>query len=972
MELNAGQQRAATHRDGPLKVLAGPGSGKTLVIVSKVHNLVNNGVPPRSILCMTFTEKAAEEMRSRLYDMDIYDVWVGTMHSLCLDILKENPITTGITENTIVFSERARLAWCIRNIHSMDMDTDVVNLERNIPDICSKMLKAVLLTKRELISYERLQEYIQDAPAGRLAQISKLYRAYDAHKNAHNIIDYEDMISDTIEYLNSRPGMLHKYHQQYSHILVDEFQDNNYAQFLLVKILAQSGNITVVGDDDQSIMGFQGAFNGIFSEFDYVYPDAEHVTLNVNYRCSGNIASLASGLLEADPRRTPKDMHANNKPGEPVHLVAAHDEAAERQFVAKTILESDTPYDNVAILCRTNDACQKFAEVLRAQGIPVTLLNQGDITQNAITAEVLALLTIADSPETSGIQICHILKMRGIYEYNIRAINIQAQRYRRNNPDSPTDGVMISLGEGLHLDQDMLIQEIYQRLQDMAKAARSETLLDTLHSIMMTYTDVYKTNANRNDADAARNRAILNGIYDTAKDYTRHYPHERLADFVRYLGMAGDITHDVDVRSDSVRIMTIHKSKGREFDTVFATGLYDDNIPGKRRTDDFEIPHKLLKGKGRERDPDAAHAQDMRNLLYVAATRAMHMLYLTYPMHAGSSNKERKISSLLNMDDATISYSKYNGHMAPGHTDAELGRIQEEACRAILESRPRAAIAHIVEMAHVLDQDIRSSLDIDTYTIKKRSPKHAAPLVDPKTLTLSVTDIQTYQKCPLQFKYGKILKIPQKPAIHLTKGSAVHAALEWAATEKKAGRRPDICDIVQRVKDALEPSRIMYDDIEYHTTESTIEDIVNNYISWEDKSANTLIDIEKNFHVTIGGIRYSGKIDRIETNPQGMYEIVDYKTGKRKETKKNVPKLPQANIYAYAIQDMYGSLPAKFSLYYVEDESTRTYNITKESLKAGLDIIQECVDDIKQERFEPTAGFHCNFCSYKNICPAAK
>ena len=995
MEPNKEQEQAISRLEGPLKVLAGPGSGKTLVIVEKVAGLVAGGVPEEAVLCMTFTEKAAEEMRRRLYDRGIRNVWVGTMHALCLDILKENSVTTGITDGTVVFTDLALLAWCVRNIRDVGIDTDVVSLDRSLQRTCNSMLTAVRRAKRELISMDAIREYAgsgePDASKKRLTQMAKLYAAYDMHMKRENVIDYEDMVAYTVKHLKANSRMLEAYSERYRYVLVDEFQDNNYAQFLLAKLLARSGNLTVVGDDDQSIMGFQGAFDGIFEEFDDAYPNAKSVTLKTNYRCSGNIAALAARLLEADPDRIPKRMRTPNADGEPVEVVAASNEAAERQFVAEAIRELDVPYGSVAVLCRTNRACQEFAGALRARGIPAVLVSRGGLGRSAVATEVLALLRIADSPETAGTQISHILKVRGIYEYNIRAINAEARRHSRKSPDTPDDGVMAALGQPLDLNQDAEIREVSEQLRDMAAAARSADLLDVLYDIMTIYSDAYKKNANDQGPDAARNLAILNGIYDIAKDYVRHYPRERLSDFIEYLDMADDRalknSEDVSV-GDEVSVMTIHKSKGKEFDAVFVTGLYDEVMPGKRRPDKFEIPPGLLKGKGREREPDAAHIREMRNLLYVAMTRAKKTLYLTYPLQAKKSVKEREPSRFLEeMRVKDYSGARFSIYEKPAYAASasgdplgvEMGRVQEEACKAIRESRPQAAVRSVVEMARVLhemnggeDFDVRRILDVDPAELGERSLRAKVPLVDRKTLTLSASSIGTYQDCPLKFKYRKVLGIPERPTIYFRKGSAAHAAMEWAAKERMAGRQPDEVGMARVAQEKLEPARRMFPDSEYRRAESAMGDILKYYTEWETRSENILEGAEVKFETVIGGIRYRGKIDRIEKNPRGEYEIVDYKTGTgTPESKKNMPKIPQANIYAAAAREKYGSLPAKFSLVYVGRRAVREYHVTEESLKAGLDIVRECAEDIVKEKFEPNPeDYRCSRCSYQGFCPA--
>ncbi len=1016
MERDASQEKAISYMDGPLRVIAGPGSGKTRVVVHKVANLVKSGIPEESIMCVTFTEKAAGEMRKRLYNMGIKNVHASTIHSLCLKMLKENPITTGITENTAVFSEMAKLVWCVRNLDDFGIDEAVINLGSNPGEKLLKMIEVVRLAKRELISADELAEYLQthepedpaeQAAHARLTELVKLYRHYDNYKTQKDLIDYDDMLALAVRHLKHNDIMRQMYQNRYRYVLVDEFQDNNYAQFLFATLLAESGQITVVGDDDQSIMGFQGAFDGIFDEFNAAYPDVKTIPLNKNRRCSGNISAVSLQLLQAGEDREVKELFTENPDGEPVRVVMAADEASEREFVAKKILElaaGDTPYHEMAILCSTNAACKEFAKTLRSHKIPVAIVEQDRIMLNPTISEVVALLRIAVSPRTAGREVSYVLAARGIHEDIIQAINRRAKgRARSNGLDSCDDCVFAEVSKCSGTSQDAHIQEIVRRFEDMKDEARSSNLLELLYKIMTDYSDAYQKNANDSGYDSARNVRFLNELYDVAKDYLRYYRGERLSDFIDYLDTAGD---DIPVDSDTddsntddsapedsyVSVLTIHKSKGKEFKTVFVSGVYEGGIPKGYRTEEIEIPRQLLKGKGRMQDPEEVHLRVQRNLLYVAMTRAMNALYVIVPGQAKTSSKARKPSRFLEQiefeTNPRIEVSEYGDAAVAAledtvmqhPLDAAKSQIQENACKAVLESRPQAAIRSIVQLAkvlHIQDGNNEDSFDLDAVldvrpdeVLVEDISYKKKPLVDKEMLTLSATAIQTYQKCPLKFRYGKILHIPEKPTINLTKGGVIHSAIEYMECEQLAGRTPDITRAASMAREGMNSGCHITPNREYNKAESSIDKIMENYAKWEGMSTNTLVAAEKDFEIMIAGIIYKGRIDRVEQRPDGRYELVDFKTGKTVITKKAVITDPQTNIYAAAARQLYGSLPARVSLVYLEKDTSRVYEVSEESLEKGLSIIRECTEKILNEEFDPTPSFDCKFCSYKTICPA--
>lgn len=1016
MGLNEEQQAAVSHSEGQLLVRAGPGSGKTHVIIEKVNRLVARGIPPESILCMTFTERAADEMRQRL-GPSTGEVWVGTIHSLCLEILKENRVKTGTSESTVVFGGLPRLAWCFRNMNTFGIDQDIVSLEKSPIDKLTSMLKAVRLAKRELISADDLERYVRDGLAAapddealaRLGELVKVYRAYDSHKNGHNLIDYDDMVAMTVDLLERDARVLETYRKRYRHVLVDEFQDNNYAQFRLAVLLAGSGNITVVGDDDQSIMGFQGAFGGIFDEFRGAYPGHKSATLGQNYRCSGNISKLSVGLLRTESGRDTKPLVSRRPAGEWVVVTAAADEESEREFVAKTILDLGVPHGKVAVLCKTNRSCQAFARALRTRGISAALVGTGNLMRNPLVAEIMALLRIAASPETAGDSVSLVLSRRGIREYNIQAINRAAARLASGN-GTPDDGVFAALAEYPGLNQEAEVDEIARQLKGMCNESKRIGLLGTLYRIMMEYTDAYKKNANApdGDEDAAWNLAVLNKLYDVAEEYERHYYGRRLSDFVEYVELAED-PDAVDTGAEydepavgAVSVLTIHKSKGKEFDTVFVTGLRDDNIPSKPRTDDFEIPKALLKGSGRSDDPDL-HLREQRNLLYVAMTRAKNRLYLSYPKLAGDSRREREPSRFLkdveyesNPSVRAMEYEKAKASVPAVQNafDAEKSRKQEEVCKAVRESRPIAAVLGTINLAKIAHEHKESGDGGDPGTMSAlkdgvdaaaaavaaamdgdppAAGKPVNQLVHKETLTLSASGIEEYQECPLKFKYNRVLRIPSKSSVAMRKGTVIHAAMERLGDERASGHVPDVAEATRLAVEELSSSKGEYDAAEYAEASSSIENIINNYAAWDEASPNTPVDVEVEFRLAIGGIRYKGKIDRLDRSPDGGYEVVDFKTGRSIISRDKLRVSPQANIYAHAVRERYGSLPAKVSMLYpARDNKTREYAVTEESLEEGLGIVKDCGSRIVDEQFDPTPGFHCRWCPYNKICPAAK
>lgn len=1054
IKLTDEQERVVGHGGGPLLVNGGPGSGKTRVIVERVARLVSEGVArPEDIFCMTFTKKAAGEMSQRLKkiqdntlrerhngvseDRDLTKVWVGTIHSLGMDILKENSDITGVSEGTSVFDSLSRLAWCFKAADGLDIDQSVIRMNSAG---CAKILRGIQQAKRDLLSVEKIRERMShmlsgegragldrkeladlDASVKRLNELLKVYEAHEKHMADNDMIDYEGMVGRAVDLLECNESVRSRYQNAY--VIVDEFQDNNYAQFRLATLLAGSGNIMVVGDRDQSIMEFQGAYSSIFDDFEGRYPGCTKIDLEKNHRCSDNVRAVAEllkqhgtepavppaggpdgrtpagnglvGIDDAAPgvlERTHAGTPAGATPNPDIVAAVAADEATEREFVAAAIsgmIQDGTANPDVAVLCRTNAACRRFAEALQARGVLVEPGNAGIPLGDPMVAEILAMLHIAASPETSGSEIALALERRGIGASNIRAINCAA---RRMPADRRNDRVFEAM-RAYEGDQDMEVREIWEGLEGMHADAAKNGLPATLHDIMLKHTDAYRSNANESGYGPARNRAILGRLYGIAERYNRHYPYDALLDFVEYAkfasgAMAADpglLDSDSAEPAGGVSVLTIHKSKGKEFRNVFVTGLHSG---ANRRNEKDIIPAWALE---RHNTGDETSEQ---NMLYVAMTRAEAGLCLTCPLDAGG--KPRSPLGFLDLACSkpyvrrvVLSAAERAVPAAPDPLEARMRDVEDAACRAVRESRLKAAASRLAELSALrrmqggADADLPDILGVDARRARDILEAPPPPLVDPGSLSLSASKITTYQRCPLQFKYRYVLHVPERPAMPLDKGRIVHKALEDMGRGLVGAE-----DAIRAAQGEMERVRCSHAERDYEHARPALETAIRNYVAWEEASPvrPQKTAVEEKFEMTIGGVRYTGKIDRVESYPDGTYRIIDFKTGSSNITIRSIKqdgadrtiREPQACIYAHAAEKKYGSPPAKFVFVYVEQGSsrngctTREYDLDVESLQNGIRAIEECTQNILDEEFDAKPDRQtCRWCPYRHICPDA-
>ncbi len=1009
--LNETQQQVANHRDGALVVSAGPGSGKTFVLVSKVISLVESGVGQSSILCMTFTEKATSEMKERLEKNGITDAKVCTFHAFSREVIGDNLIESGIGQKARTFLRPLQLAWCLRNTDMFNLDPRYVKIGNDWNALYNAMLEAISRFKQETVSCEMLQEYVDSRIAAcrhdgaepddqmvqvyRLNELNKVYRAYEEYKAAENFMDFEDMVYRAVMLLRDDEVLLRGYQEKFQYVLIDEFQDNNYSQLEMVKLLGRHGNVTVVGDRDQSIMRFQGAYGEVFGDFQKTHPDSQEIKLVQNYRSTRNIIEIADQIL--GKARGGAQGRTENEDGERINVVFTDDDKAQAEYVAGTIrelvgravrrrdgTESPIGYKDIAVLSRRKTEGYRMAHELRSHGIPAVFVGNTEIRSNQVILDLVAYLKIMHSPATAGMWIFRIMRNHGISEQNVAVIYDIARRTLWEADDRRDDCVMKTMREcnGLDITQESTILEIAKYLDRLVEESRGAAIGDLVLKIAGEDSGTYKKLLERNDAG---NIQVLNKFCDMAMEYQDVFPEHGVGDFLQYLPVLNQngIETEDEGPEDAVNVMTMHKSKGKEFPVVFIPDVADRRFPTRYNERQFSLPEEL-RHDGRTGDTREEHDEEERRLFYVSATRAMNMLYIVCPerygQNVGTSKPSRFLTDLDYEANPLINLVRSAGtgqgavqsQDPNGHTVSEMQRLATEAVHDMM---PRAAVQRIVNLAYMEHHKKFGTADgfdpteiLDINMDEMVLPADAKQdTFNHKNLTLSASSIKSYERCPLQFKFNKIMHIPQHTNTALDLGSVIHGIAEEFGKKRMGGQEYGLDGGMEMFKNEwrAKPYR---GGISEDITINRTEEMLGNYLRWDRESKNTLQKTEENFRVNIGGMEFKGKIDRLEKNQDGEYEIVDYKTGKSKLSKAKARTDPQLNIYAEAIRAKHGRLPAKASLFYLELGKVVEYDITSESVEESMESITEMKNEILKENFEATPGSACRQCGYTSIC----
>ena len=1022
LSLNSEQLRAVTHGGSPLLIVAGPGSGKTRVIVERIKHLINNGMKPSEILCLTFSEKAAEEMKQRLeVNVDVSDMQIATFHSFSKDLLQDNVLLSGIGISSGVMSRPSQLVWGLKNIDTFGFKH--IEIGNNAVEVIESVIDGISTFKDELVDYHELNTYLenklkldideeQKSFLLRLSDLAKVYQKYQDFQRVKGFIDFDDMVVETAKLLRRRPDIAKKYQQKFKHIFVDEFQDNNYAQLELVKLFSSNGNVTAVGDDDQCIYRFQGAYLTNFKDFSTFFKNTTVITLNQNYRSSENIIKLADQLLDGVQDRQPKKLFSKNEEGEKILLAVCSNENSEVEFVVNTIINligktvkrrdgSNRPltYSDFVVLSRKKILGQKFAMGLKAHGIPVISVGESNLFAMPIVRDFMCYLRIANDLGRAGMELSRLLTLVGIAEHNIAEINRIAKK-KAYNDSTDVDFVFETLKEFsiLNVTQKYTLEEVVTQIDNLIKVANSESLSGLIYKIIMSISGIYKESLVSNTPEDRRNRLILKQLHRISTEFELLNPHGSLSEFITHLTLMGEFDIELEEGNefdDAVRVTTIHQSKGKEFAVVFVVDVAANKLPLRYQAKKFYVPRELSKGIKVTEDEKELYIQEERRLLFVALTRAQNMLFISYAQKYGDNMRESKPSRFLDeisyKNNPLIDLKQFAANERDSESLLVEGsriehlkmELQTMAIRSICQMNIKTAIERLIDLSKLkhyeeygttdgFDARALLNLDYDNNQLEKSIKNIRVPLINRESLKLSASKLDTYKKCPLKFKFAHILEIPTPAKTFFDLGTSVHAVVEHLARLEENGN-----EVTEKVAFELLDKEWIANSFKSETEASQAKEkareMLKTYLSWKNANPNTVVSSEQKFTITLDGIPIKGSIDRVEKTPQGEYEVIDFKTGSVSESNNSIKDNVQMNIYAIATETLYQKLPKKTSLFYLKKNKIVSNNIELSPLEEFKRTMEVKVNLILQEEFNATPTFEvCRSCDYQSICDYKK
>lgn len=950
-KLNKEQKAAITHGKGPLLIIAGAGTGKTTVITERVAHLVKSGAAkPSEILALTFTEKASTEMQERVDILMPYgytDMWISTFHGFCDRLLRDEVLAIGLSSGYSLLTKPETIQFIRNHLYEFDLDyfRPVGNPTKFIDGLVTHFsrLQDEDILPTEYLSWVKKQKAKSKEDKLEISkwkELAKAYKKYEELKAHEGYFDFGDLIAKTLLLFRKRPNVLRQYRKKFKYILIDEFQDTNYAQFELSTMLAgKNGNITVVGDDDQSIYRFRGAAVSNILQFREKFPKAKTVVLTKNYRSLAGILDASYSLIQNNnPNRLEsregidKKLKAQRKGKS--KIVLFHETRVEKEaerVVSEIVgLVKNKRYDwrDFAILVRANAHADPFVAALSYHGIPHQFLGPDKLFLQPEVVELVSYLKIL-TDQNDSTAVYQVLSMQEleIDPADLATLTTYARRKNKNLFDVIKDSDNVEISKNTRKKLTKIIEVISSQQKNLKNISSGKLLYEFL-----TEMEVMPKYINPDTEERQKATANIGMLFEKIKGYEATHVGSNVFDVVDWIELAsqmGDSPRAAEIdwtAENAVNILTIHSAKGLEFPVVFLVNLVNLRFPSINRRDQIPLPDEILKEVLPTGD---AHIQEERRLFYVGMTRACDRLYMTAADFYGESvSRPKKLSPFI--------------------------------FEALGESAQAAES----------DDNKKSKLSVQKPEETKTKKRLTHPIH-----YLSYSQIEAFKLCPLHYKLRYILGVPTAPSGSLSMGSSVHNALKEYFEKIKSGKR--------------KASRLLGKMLEENWIDEGYVSKAHERQAFE-KAKLMLIDfynedngkmpalLEHPFTVALKNngekpLRVGGKIDRVDVTGD-MIEIVDYKTGARVPTQREVDKNMQLSLYALAATQIneppLGKKPdkVKLTLWYLDEGIKLTTTRSPEDLSKAVDEVFKVRSEIEKSDFACSGHPFCRDCEYKTFC----
>jgi DNA helicase-2/ATP-dependent DNA helicase PcrA len=968
--LNREQREAVTTTEGSLLIIAGAGTGKTTVITRRIAYLIEQKLAkPSEVLALTFTEKAAGEMEERVDILVPYgyiDTWISTFHAFGNRVLQGNALDMGLPPDFKVMTRAAQILFFQQNLFAFDL-----NYYRPLSNP-TKFIEAILSfisrCKDEDISPEDYKKYVDKLkklkPAKlemtkeewkseikRQEELARVYEKYEDLKSGAGLLDFGDQVAMTLRLFRTRPKVLKSFQERFKYILVDEFQDTNWSQNELVKLLAKpKDNICVVADDDQSIYRFRGAAVSNVLEFRKKYPRAKVVTLIENYRSTQPILDSAYKLIQ---QNNPDRLEIKEKINKKLLAVRKEKGAAPKEVFAETLGEEadlvaneienlvgkrnqkSLQYKDIAILVRANSQADPFLRALNMKGIPSKFVGSQGLYERPEIRILIAFLNSIANLEDS-LQL-FTLATSELYEMPMEdAISAASFANRRGKSLHWVFSKIDELNEEIEISKKgkEIIEGIRKDLSAARELARKENAGKVLFEFLnkVGYLSALEQEGS---VEAEIKIQSIARFFDRIREFLDLASNNSIRSFIEWLEVMRSVgddprTSEFDPEIDAVNVMTIHSAKGLEFRAVFLVSLVSDQFPSRQRSEAIPLPDPLIK----ETLPTGDfHTQEERRLFYVGATRAQDHLYFTWSRDMGGKRIKKVSPFVLESLDKTISESLVS-KLSP------MQRI------SLFESNG------------------------DELVVTK---------TEPKIIKLSQAAIDDYETCAYKYRYVHVLRLPILRHHTVVYGSALHQAVAAFYRNKMQKQKMPLAELFNVFENAWISEGFLSAEHEEKRLAAG-KKVLEEFWNREKDSKELPTYIEKEFRFSLGDTLVRGRFDRVDVK-DGEVKIIDFKSTENRDQErldKDAKESIQLKVYALAYVKDYKVVPGFVGIYDLESGLVAGYKPTKEMLieteKEVIEAAQNIRKNLKEDKFPAKPKYFgrvpaCTYCAYNSICP---
>ncbi len=969
-DLTARQRKAITHGDGPLLIVAGAGTGKTTVITRRIAWLIaEKRARPSEILALTFTDRAAFEMIERVDRLVPYghnDAEIGTFHAFGDRILRDHALEAGLSDQSTVLSRAEQIIFLREHLFDLPLDRyrplgDPTRVLGALVTLFSRLRDEDVGPDAYLAAAARMAEDAAATPddqalaerAANQAELAATYAAYERLMRASDRIDFGDQVSLALRLLREHPAVLERIRGRYRYICVDEFQDTNHAQWELVKLIAEPhDNVTVVGDDDQSIYRFRGAALGNILGFRDAYPKAASVVLVDNFRSRQAILDAAHRLIRHnDPDRLEaregidKRLRARSRFGRPepaegaITLTAYTTGSDEADGVADRIgasMRSGRRGGQHAILVRGNRDADPYLRALNVARIPWRFSGTAGLYRQPEVRVLVSFLRAVNDPDDSvSLYDLATSEIFGLAPADVTLALTRARRRRTSLAAALRDAANDPESSAFGLRALEVVQRLMATIDAHRAMSTERSCGELLYHFVTTSGWLGRLAAEARETGEER-LANVGRFFEIVRRQGGLLRDDRLPFLVAQLDTlieTGDDPSTADVEADegdAVHVITYHKAKGLEFDVVHMVGLVSDRFPGWDRPDALEMPAELIVDR-----PAAGadqHTAEERRLFFVGMTRARDELALSWAQDYGG-RRSRAVSQFvteaLDLPEATSA-------------DTVRPAILEKLARHEASPRDRAASVH-------------------------------APAPD-RPLQLSYGQISDYLDCPARYRYAHVVRLPTPVTHQMVYGRALHSAVQAIHRRQHAGQ-PVSVDAAHAALDAA------WESVGFLTREheearlAAAHAAVDRFWEAQQREPARPVAVERDFTVAFGRDRLRGRYDRVDRDEAGRVTITDYKSsdvGDLATANRRSRESLQLSIYALAHEAESGSLPDELALHFLETGVVGRSAPTEKRLAAAQEKLTAVAEGIRASRFAAApAVMRCGYCPFREICPDA-